>query len=73
MVHTILTGGVECIFVRQAKQLGLGHAILCAERVVGNEPFAVLLADDFLTQQTASVKSNVTNNFKNACENTGQT
>ena len=41
--------GVECIFVRQAEQLGLGHAVLCAERAVGGEPFAVLLADDFLT------------------------
>ena len=49
MVRNILPEGVECIFVRQAEQLGLGHAVLCAERVVGNEPFAVLLADDFLT------------------------
>lgn len=49
MVKNILPDGVECIFVRQAEQLGLGHAVLSAERVVGNEPFAVLLADDFLT------------------------
>jgi UTP--glucose-1-phosphate uridylyltransferase len=49
MVKNILPEGVECIFVRQAEQLGLGHAVLCAERVVGSEPFAVLLADDFLT------------------------
>ena len=49
MVHDILPPGVECIFVRQAEQLGLGHAVLCAERAVGREPFAVLLADDFLT------------------------
>jgi UTP--glucose-1-phosphate uridylyltransferase len=49
MVRNILPSGVECIFVRQPKQLGLGHAVLCAERAVGNEPFAVLLADDFLT------------------------
>ena len=48
-VHDILPRGVECIFVRQAEQLGLGHAVLCAERAVGREPFAVLLADDFLT------------------------
>ena len=52
MVKNILPNGVECIFVRQAEQLGLGHAVLCAERVVGNEPFAVLLADDFLTGDT---------------------
>ena len=49
MVRDILPHGVECIFVRQAEQLGLGHAVLCAERAVGREPFAVLLADDFLT------------------------
>ena len=73
MVHNILPSGVECIFVRQAEQLGLGHAILCAERVVGDEPFAVLLADDFLTQQSASAKSNVTNDLKNAFETSGQT
>ena len=46
MVHNILPSR-ECIFVCQAEQLGLGHAILCAECVVGDEPFAVLLADDF--------------------------
>jgi UTP--glucose-1-phosphate uridylyltransferase len=49
MVHNILPLGVECIFVRQPEQLGLGHAVLCAKRAVGSEPFAVLLADDFLT------------------------
>ena len=73
MVHNILPSGVECIFVRQAEQLGLGHAILCAERVVGDEPFAVLLADDFLMQKSASAKSNVTNDLKNAHETSGQT
>ena len=36
------------VFVCQHEQLGLGHAILCGERVVGRDPFAVLLADDFL-------------------------
>ena len=49
MVKNILPAGVECIFVRQSEQLGLGHAVLCAERAVGSDPFAVLLADDFLT------------------------
>ena len=49
MVKNILPPGVDCIFVRQPEQLGLGHAVLCAERVVGGDPFAVLLADDFLT------------------------
>ena len=48
MVKNILPKGVDCIFVRQPEQLGLGHAVLCAERAIGNDPFAVLLADDFL-------------------------
>lgn len=55
MVKNILPAGVECIFVRQPEQLGLGHAVLCAERAVGNDPFAVLLADDFLASDGAGV------------------
>jgi UTP--glucose-1-phosphate uridylyltransferase len=39
---------MECIYVRQAQALGLGHAVLCGQRLVGNEPFAVLLADDLM-------------------------
>ena len=38
MVHSILPQGIECIFVRQPEQLGLGHAVLCAERAVGENP-----------------------------------
>ena len=44
----IIPPNVQCVFLRQSSPLGLGHAILCAERVVGTEPFAVLLADDFI-------------------------
>ena len=64
MVRNILPKGVECIFVRQAEQLGLGHAVLCAERVVGDEPFAVLLADDFLTDYEPGVTADLVNAFK---------
>jgi UTP--glucose-1-phosphate uridylyltransferase len=45
MVHAIVPNHVNCIFIRQLQALGLGHAVLCAEPVIGNEPFAVLLAD----------------------------
>jgi UTP--glucose-1-phosphate uridylyltransferase len=38
-------------FVRQPRSLGLGHAVLCAEHLVGNEPFAVVLADDLMVAQ----------------------
>lgn len=52
MVRNIVPEGVNCIFIRQAEALGLGHAVLCAEPVVGNEPFAVLLADDLIRGET---------------------
>ncbi len=64
MVRNILPEGVECIFVRQAEQLGLGHAVLCAERAVGDEAFAVLLADDFITDCTPSVTTDLTKSFE---------
>ena len=63
MVRNIIPKGVECIFVRQAEQLGLGHAVLCAERAVGSDPFAVLLADDFLTDYEPGVTADLTNAF----------
>ena len=40
--------GVDCVYIRQREALGLGHAVLCARGVVGDEPFAVLLADDLI-------------------------
>jgi UTP--glucose-1-phosphate uridylyltransferase len=48
IVQTILPEHVNCIYVRQPEALGLGHAVLCAKPVVGNEPFAILLADDLI-------------------------
>ena len=47
-VQEVLPPGVTCIAVRQVVPLGLGHAVLCARPVVGNEPFAVILADDLI-------------------------
>ena len=64
MVKNILPSGVECIFVRQPEQLGLGHAVLCAERAVGNDPFAVLLADDFLTYDGDGVTADLARSFE---------
>lgn len=48
IVQSIIPKGVHCAYVRQHEALGLGHAILCAQSWVGNEPFAVLLADDLI-------------------------
>jgi len=64
MVKNILPEGIECIFVRQREQLGLGNAVLCAERVVGNEPFALLLADDFLIDGGIGVTSDLIMQFE---------
>ena len=48
LVRNVVPKGVSCVYVRQAEALGLGHAVLCAKQVVGNEPFAVILADDLI-------------------------
>ena len=66
MVANILPKGVECIFVRQPEQLGLGHAILCAERVVGSEAFAVILADDFVNIKESGPISELVNSYSNS-------
>lgn len=64
MVRNILPLHVECIFVRQPEQLGLGHAVLCAERAVAGEPFAVLLADDYLTDYAPGVTADLVAAFE---------
>ena len=64
MVRNILPEGVECIFTRQAAPLGLGHAILCSERIIGDDPFAVLLADDFLTDYSPGVTTDLVREFE---------
>lgn len=48
VLHSTKPKNVECFYVRQAEALGLGHAVLCAEKLVHDEPFAVILADDLL-------------------------
>src|SRR5690606_2521168 len=56
ILRGLIPANVNCIYTRQPAPLGLGHAVLCAAPIVGNEPFAVLLADDLLDAQT-SVRS----------------
>ncbi|MBN4073748.1 UTP--glucose-1-phosphate uridylyltransferase GalU [bacterium AH-315-E07] len=48
IVRSIVPNGVSCVYVRQPEALGLGHAVLCAKKVVGSDPFAVILADDLI-------------------------
>ncbi|NJM42838.1 MAG: NTP transferase domain-containing protein [Brachymonas sp.] len=48
LARSIAPDDMSCVYVRQPRALGLGHAVLCAQELIGNEPFAVLLADDFM-------------------------
>jgi len=54
VVRGVIPKNVNCIYIRQSAPLGLGHAVLCARPVVGDEPFAVLLADDFMDTPTGT-------------------
>ena len=59
VVRSVKPDDMECVYVRQAQALGLGHAVLCAQRLIGNEPFAVLLADDLMVGETPVLKQMV--------------
>src|SRR5690242_3680053 len=58
-VRGLLPEGVSCTYIRQAEALGLGHAVLCARHLVGEEPFAVILADDLIDAQVPVMKQMV--------------
>jgi UTP--glucose-1-phosphate uridylyltransferase len=55
IVQTVLPAHVSCIYLRQPEALGLGHAVLCAKPVVGNEAFAIILADDLIRNDEKGV------------------
>ena len=55
-VRGLLPAGVNCVYVRQGEALGLGHAVLCARHLVGDEPFAVILADDLIDAPVPALK-----------------
>lgn len=59
LVQDIIPKHISCIYVRQPQALGLGHAVLCARPVVGNEAFAVMLADDLIDGAPAIMKQMV--------------
>ncbi|MFC3907844.1 UTP--glucose-1-phosphate uridylyltransferase GalU [Legionella dresdenensis] len=64
LVSSISPPGIEFSYVRQNQPLGLGHAILCAEHVIGNEAFAVLLADDLIDDSRIPCLSAMTEHFR---------
>jgi UTP--glucose-1-phosphate uridylyltransferase len=59
LVRNIKPANVNCVYVRQPEALGLGHAVNCAATLVGNDPFAVILADDLLDHQPGVLKQMV--------------
>ena len=66
-VRNLLPKDINCIYIRQAEALGLGHAVLCAQPVVGDEPFAVLLADDLLDGEPAVMRQMVDVHAEHHC------
>jgi len=72
LVRNIVPKGVSCIYVRQAEALGLGHAVLCAKSVVGNEAFAVILPDDLIDGYGSGVVSQMIQAYqKTGCSQLG--
>ncbi len=59
LLRGMLPKHVNCIYIRQAEALGLGHAVLCAKPVVNDSPFAVVLADDLIDAAPGSLKQMV--------------
>ncbi len=64
IVRNVLPAHVTCIYLRQAEALGLGHAVLCARPVVGEEPFAVILADDLIRGEEKGVIAQMTDVYE---------
>lgn len=58
-VQEVIPRNVNCIYIRQSEALGLGHAVLCAQSVVNNDPFAVILADDLIAGDIPTIKQMV--------------
>lgn len=56
IVRGVCPKHIHCLYVRQPEMLGLGHAVLCAKPIVGNEPFAVILADDLVDSKIPCLK-----------------
>ncbi len=63
IIQNIIPPHVSCVFIRQSEALGLGHAVHCAKPVVGNEPFAVILADDLIQDADRGCMAQMVNLF----------
>ena len=67
LVRSAVPSGVNCIYIRQTEALGLGHAVLCAAPVIGNEPFAVVLADDLIDAKVPVMRQMTERAQKSGC------
>lgn len=63
LAQDVVPSDVTCIYLRQAEPLGLGHAVLCARAVVGDEPFSVILADDLIDGGSSSCMQQMVNAY----------
>ncbi|MEM8548419.1 MAG: UTP--glucose-1-phosphate uridylyltransferase GalU [Pseudomonadota bacterium] len=66
-VRDIVPAGVSCVYIRQGEPLGLGHAVLCAQPAVGNNPFFVHLADDLIHGDTPCLAEMATYREEHGC------
>lgn len=64
LVQNIVPSNVKCIYIRQNQALGLGHAVLCAKPAVGNNPFAVVLADDMILSKKEGCLKQMVEKYK---------
>ena len=62
-LRNMISSHISCVFIRQSEALGLGHAVLCAKPVVGDEPFAVILADDLIEDSSRGCMAQMTELF----------
>ncbi len=68
LIRNIVPPHVSCVFIRQSEALGLGHAVLCAKPIVGDEPFAVILADDLIEDSNRGCIAQMVNVYnENQC------
>lgn len=67
IVQEVVPSNINCIYIRQAEPLGLGHAVLCAQPVIQDEAFAVILADDLIEGKTPVMKQMVEVFAKHQC------
>jgi UTP--glucose-1-phosphate uridylyltransferase len=67
LARSIAPSDMTCVYVRQNRALGLGHAALCAQPLIGDEAFAVLLADDFMVSEQPVLRQLIAHHEKHAC------